>query len=161
MIDGGNFLEITNESGIYCIHCPDSDAWYIGKAVNIKRRKETHLQTLKNHSHVNGRLQALYDKHGKESLFFYAVEYCQVSDLISREQSWYDHFRLTLNRAMLNYGDSVMQVGNRSNHPSRLGQPLKPDGKKRTERRSFNFTEDDEQKLIAIVTRPIPQPSRL
>lgn len=120
------FFEIKKAAGIYCIHCSIDDAWYIGKSTNVQFRKGSHLRELKAGSHVNGRLQRIFNTHGEGDLLFFALEYCDESVLMDREQFWYDHFRLNLNLNTLNYGETVFQTGNRSNHPSRAGIKLKP-----------------------------------
>lgn len=115
------FLEIKKASGVYCIHCLTDNAWYVGKSTNVYLRKGSHLRELRSGVHTNGRLQKIFNVRGENDLSFFGLEYCGESTLMIREQFWYDHFRLTLNLTTLNYGETVFQVGNRANHPSRAG----------------------------------------
>lgn len=43
---------------------------YIGQTIDIKRRKRKHYQMLENNTHVNPKLQASWNKYGKENFDF-------------------------------------------------------------------------------------------
>ena len=72
-------------TAIYMIKCSNGN-FYIGQAVNIKKRWKRHLQELKYGNHYNCRLQNIYNKYGENSLEFSVVEECDLSDLDNLEQ---------------------------------------------------------------------------
>lgn len=75
-------------SGIYIIRCNLSGKFYIGSAVNINLRWNTHRwELLRNKSHCK-KLQTAWNKYGEDSFEFYVAEYVDVSKLIEIEQIW-------------------------------------------------------------------------
>ena len=147
LIDALEFVEITEAVGIYCIYSAKSNAWYVGQSSNMRKRKREHLSLLAIGTHANKRLQNTYNKHGADDLMFRGLEYCDRECVIEREQSWFDYLKFTLGCDMMNFGDFVIGGGNTTNHPSRLGIPLK-DG--RTERLDMRLSPDALTKLKAI-----------
>ena len=77
-------------TGIYKITNRTNGRVYIGSAVNIKKRWQSHIFDLKRGKHANGYLQKSWKKHGCDSFLFEVLEYCQPSDLISKEQHYLD-----------------------------------------------------------------------
>ena len=77
--------------GIYKIQSKiKPERCYIGSAVDIKRRRYGHLATLNNRIHKNPKLQAHYNKYGKEDLDFSILISCNKEDLIKHEQFFID-----------------------------------------------------------------------
>jgi group I intron endonuclease len=79
------------KSGIYSINNLINGKCYVGSAVNIKVRWNTHKHTLKFNCHKNKHLQSAWNKYGKDNFEYKILEL--VSDLeklISREQYWID-----------------------------------------------------------------------
>jgi group I intron endonuclease len=69
--------------GIYKIKINDKE--YIGSSCNIGNRLKHHLWSLKNLKHHNRTMQNLYNKYGKEKIYFTIVEECSDDILIERE----------------------------------------------------------------------------
>lgn len=89
-------------SGIYKIQSiVKPERCYIGSAVNIKSRWESHLRTLRNGKHHSLKLQRHFDKHGEEDLIFIIIEPCFPQFLICREQSYIDSLKPYFNICMI------------------------------------------------------------
>jgi group I intron endonuclease len=69
--------------GIYKIKINDKE--YIGSSCNIGQRLKHHLWSLNNQKHHNRTMQNLYNKYGKEKIYFAIVEKCIEDVLIERE----------------------------------------------------------------------------
>jgi group I intron endonuclease len=69
--------------GIYKIKINDKE--YIGSSCNIGHRLKHHLWSLENLKHHNRTMQNLYNKYGKEKIYFAIVEKCIEDVLIERE----------------------------------------------------------------------------
>jgi group I intron endonuclease len=69
--------------GIYKIKINDKE--YIGSSCNIGHRLKHHLWSLENLKHHNRTMQNLYNKYGKEEIYFTIVEECSDDILIERE----------------------------------------------------------------------------
>jgi group I intron endonuclease len=69
--------------GIYKIKINDKE--YIGSSCNIGHRLKHHLWSLENLKHHNRTMQNLYNKYGKEEIYFSVVEECTDDILIERE----------------------------------------------------------------------------
>jgi group I intron endonuclease len=78
-------------SGIYRITCSSTGKFYIGSAINLKRRFEFHLSRLKNGNHINTYLQNSWNKYGKENFKFEIIEIVyDIKKLSIKEQLWLD-----------------------------------------------------------------------
>jgi len=78
---------------VYKIHFRDSERIYIGSALDFKKRKGSHLSTLRNNKHRNIHLQRAYDKYGEDKMFFEIIEEgIDPEQLIAIEQSWIDNY---------------------------------------------------------------------
>lgn len=77
------------KSGVYKITI--NNRIYIGSAVNLERRKNAHLYSLRRQDHCNIKMQRSYNKH--KSFIFEVLEYCSCHDLINREQWYIDTLR--------------------------------------------------------------------
>lgn len=69
--------------GIYKIKINDKE--YIGSSCNIGNRLKHHLWSLENLKHHNRTMQNLYNKYGKDEIYFIVVEECSDDILIERE----------------------------------------------------------------------------
>ena len=69
--------------GIYKIKINDKE--YIGSSCNIGHRLKHHLWSLENLKHHNRTMQNLYNKYGKNEIYFNVVEECTDDILIERE----------------------------------------------------------------------------
>lgn len=74
------------KAGIYCIINICNQKKYIGSSKNLYRRLMSHRSTLRKNSHENKKLQNGWNKYGEDNFQYYILEFCQESDLISREQ---------------------------------------------------------------------------
>ena len=77
-------------SGIYRIDL--GNGWfYIGSAINLNRRKNQHLQKLKNKKHPNKKMQNCWNKY--QVFEFSILFFCQIQELLLEEQFFIDlHF---------------------------------------------------------------------
>lgn len=86
------------KSGIYKITCSINQKIYIGCASYIDQRKHYHLNKLAENKHTNRKLQAAYNKYGKDNFIFEVIEYIAFNSdknilkhkLIQREQYYLD-----------------------------------------------------------------------
>lgn len=69
--------------GIYKIKINDKE--YIGSSCNVGQRLKHHLWSLENLKHHNRTMQNLYNKYGKDEIYFAIVEECSDDILIERE----------------------------------------------------------------------------
>lgn len=74
-------------AGIYVIYNLATDSMYIGQSKNIYLRFVKHRARLKKGSHVNKKLQNLYDLYGKDGFLFFCIELVtDVNKLCEREK---------------------------------------------------------------------------
>jgi group I intron endonuclease len=86
-------------SGIYAIVNNATNSMYIGSAVNMTRRLNTHRQLLKKGKHYSVHLQNAYTKYGETMFRYETVEFVDdKTKLIDREQLWIDFFKPTYNK---------------------------------------------------------------
>lgn len=77
------------KSGIYKIINVVNNKFYVGSAVNLRRRKARHFTELRNNRHNNKHLQAAWAKYGEQAFIFVVVE--EVADttkLLAAENVW-------------------------------------------------------------------------
>ncbi|MHA1342378.1 MAG: GIY-YIG nuclease family protein [Promethearchaeota archaeon] len=67
-------------SGIYQILNKINNKIYIGSAVDLKQRKNSHFNTLDKNKHWNKYLQRSYNKYGKENFKFQILLYCNKKE---------------------------------------------------------------------------------
>lgn len=76
-------------SGIYKIINAATDSFYIGSAVDLRRRKTRHFSELRHGKHNNGHLQAAFDLHGESNFSFVVLEYVSIGpELYVAEDKW-------------------------------------------------------------------------
>ena len=81
----------TNDSGIYLIINFQNNKFYVGSAVNARKRKNKHLQQLRKGNHDNSYLQNSFNKYGENNFLFVLIEDVpNLNDLTLREQYWID-----------------------------------------------------------------------
>ncbi len=81
------------KSGIYEIINLANNKFYIGSAVDMFHRWQTHEWRLNQGTHGNKHLQAAFDKYGYENFKFKVLEYCEKDQLAKLEQFWIDWTR--------------------------------------------------------------------
>ena len=75
--------------GIYKIINVVNNKFYVGSAVDLKRRKARHFSELRNGRHNNRHLQAAWVKYGEQAFVFVVVEELAVdADLLAAENVW-------------------------------------------------------------------------
>lgn len=75
--------------GIYKIINILNNKFYVGSAVDLKRRKTRHFSELRKGNHRNGHLQAAWKKHGERAFIFVVVEeVMDVELLFEKENAW-------------------------------------------------------------------------
>ena len=68
-------------SGIYKIENLIDGKIYIGQTVNYRRRRKSHLSSLKRNNHHNEHLQRAFNKYGEESFGVELLEECSADNL--------------------------------------------------------------------------------
>jgi group I intron endonuclease len=71
--------------GIYQIKNTINEKVYIGSSIDIQKRLYKHLWLLRKNRHDNEHLQNSYNEYGEKNFEFSILEYCNVDDLVSRE----------------------------------------------------------------------------
>src|SRR5436189_4881922 len=85
---------ISTNSGIYKIVNKANGKLYVGSALNLRKRCNTHFNFLSKKIHSNRFLQNSYNKHGKEIFEFAVIEFVDdPSLLIIREQFYIDTYK--------------------------------------------------------------------
>ena len=75
--------------GIYKIINVVNNKFYVGSAVDLKRRKTRHFSELRKGKHNNRHLQAAWVKYGEQAFVFVVVEEVPVeADLLAAENVW-------------------------------------------------------------------------
>jgi group I intron endonuclease len=75
--------------GIYKIINILNNKFYVGSAVDLKRRKTRHFSELRKGNHKNGHLQAAWKKYGEQAFIFVVVEeVADVALLFEKENVW-------------------------------------------------------------------------
>jgi group I intron endonuclease len=75
--------------GIYKIINIVNNKFYVGSAVDLKRRKARHFSELRNGRHNNRHLQAAWIKYGEAAFIFVVVEELPLdTDLLATENVW-------------------------------------------------------------------------
>lgn len=77
-------------SGIYRIRNTKKDVFYIGSTKDFLRRKRDHWRELRKGTHSNPKLQRSWDLYGEENFRFEIVQFCDVPELLRREQEHLD-----------------------------------------------------------------------
>jgi len=81
-------MEFKRVPGIYKITNLVNGKCYIGSTNSLKTRKNAHFSQLNENKHVNGHLQAAWNKYGKDNFSFETVEECEIENLSTLEQKW-------------------------------------------------------------------------
>lgn len=77
-----------NKSGIYALFCNKTNKYYIGKSINMQKRKSQHFQALNRNCHNNKQLQLDYNKYGEDSFSFLELTTCPEDMLNHMENYW-------------------------------------------------------------------------
>jgi group I intron endonuclease len=75
--------------GIYKLINVINDKFYVGSAVDLKRRKTRHFSELRKGKHSNRHLQAAWNKYGEQAFVFVVIaEIPPEADLLAAENVW-------------------------------------------------------------------------
>jgi group I intron endonuclease len=75
--------------GIYKIINIINSKFYVGSAVDLKRRKTRHFSELRGNKHNNRHLQAAWNKYGEQAFVFVVLEEVAAdADLLTAENVW-------------------------------------------------------------------------
>jgi group I intron endonuclease len=75
--------------GIYKIINVVNNKFYVGSAVDLKRRKTRHFSELRTGKHNNSKLQNAWNKYGEQAFVFVVVEELNLeADLLVAENVW-------------------------------------------------------------------------
>lgn len=75
--------------GIYKIINIINNKFYVGSAVDLKRRKTRHFSELRTNKHNNSKLQNAWNKYGEQAFVFVVVEELdKEADLLAAENVW-------------------------------------------------------------------------
>lgn len=86
MMTSWNDIEATNLAGIYAILCLANGKLYIGSSQGIRRRLTAHFNTLTHGRSECRILQNAYNKYGSSQFRYVVLEYCEVENLLEREE---------------------------------------------------------------------------
>lgn len=141
------------QSGIYKISSLNGGKVYVGSAIDVRKRKNSHLHDLRKNKHHSGHLQNYFNKYGEQALVFETIEYCEIESLIEREQHYIDLLTPSFNVCRIAgscLGNkmteqqklklSIAHKGKKlsSEHRANISKSLK--GKKRTEQARINIS---------------------
>lgn len=119
-------------SGVYVITNTVTGHRYIGSAVDLRHRWSRHKYELNAGKHYNPHLQRAWDKYGANCFMFSILEYCNILQLLFREQFYLDTLHPEYNIAK--YADA----------PTR-GKSLTDEQKEK--HRKFRHTEEAKKKI--------------
>lgn len=140
-------------SGIYKITNINTNCFYIGSAINIKRRKSEHYRMLYNNTHYNKKLQESFNLHGDENHIFEVIANCPNEYLIKLEQFFITNLKPTLNIAT--FAGSVLGLKHKESSKEKMR--LAKLGTKRSEETklkiSLNNTRNNKGKKCSDKTK--------
>ena len=127
-------------AGIYIITCTVNGKIYIGSSVNIKRRWSQHVSDLKTRTHDNCYLQNAWNRHGEKAFKIDALELCDKSILVEREQFYLDTMKPFKSR-----GFNIAITAQKS----QLGRPVTPEHRAKISaaRKGHSVSEETRAKL--------------
>lgn len=82
---------LNRASGIYLITVTKPDGqkrYYVGQSACVRERVKQHMSALRHGRHINPHLQSLWNQVGTDGFEASALEYCDSSELNSREDWW-------------------------------------------------------------------------
>lgn len=81
---------LSHKSGIYKITNIFNQKIYVGSAVNLQARFNSHKTNLRANKHHSKKLQNSWNKNGENSFEFSVIEFTEKENLIIREQFYFD-----------------------------------------------------------------------
>ena len=112
-----------DKSGIYKIINLSNNKIYVGSAINIRTRWNSHRSLLNNNKHDNNHLQNAWNRYSENNFRFEIIEYVNnKNNLLLREQFWINK----LNVCDKTIGYNLCPIAG-----SRLGQKISEESKNR------------------------------
>ena len=149
--------------GIYKIINILNNKFYVGSAVDLKRRKTRHFSELRKGNHKNGHLQAAWKKYGEQAFIFVVVEeVADVALLFEKENVWLkEHVGKPY---CYNIGVDALapMLGRTGEHSPTWGHKHTEEAKLRIGVASKSRVQSDEEKTMRRATmRGKPQPAEV
>src|SRR6266566_206763 len=86
-----NTRDISASPGVYRITCTANSRFYIGSAIDLRKRCNEHFYALRNNQHHSITLQRAWNKYGPDAFVFEIIEIVLIPDLLTaREQRCLD-----------------------------------------------------------------------
>ena len=137
-------------SGIYQIQSKKKPKRiYIGSAININRRWNSHLCKLNYNKHLNKKLQNHYNKYGKSDLQFSILLCFKKEDLIKNEQFFIDSYNPYFNIRKI----AQNNLGLTHSDETKRKISLRNKGEKHTEETKKKISRSTKGKLKSEETR--------
>ncbi len=112
-------------SGIYMIRSCMNGKIYIGSAKDLFLRMHVHKSQLNGKYHPNIHLQRHKNKYGINDLMFFLIEYCDLENIVEREQYWMDILKPEFNimpRAGSHFGFKLSDESKEKIRQAKLGK---------------------------------------
>lgn len=130
---------------------------YIGSSIDIRSRKATHFNSLKNKKHPNRKLQNHCNKYGLKDFIFTIITTCDAETLIEKEQYFIDvynpYFNLRPN-ADNNCGVICSEEKKEKLRKANLGKKHREESKQKC--RNYKHTEEARQKISDALRKRTP-----
>lgn len=107
--------------GVYKITNTVNGKFYVGSAINIKRRWTVHRYKLRHNKHDNKHLQSAWDKYGESAFEFSVIELCE--DSLQKEQHYLDTLKPEYNKSGIATHVEMTPEVRRKISESRKGNP--------------------------------------
>jgi group I intron endonuclease len=88
---------LLNKSGIYCILNITNQKRYIGSSKSLSERLINHKCQLRKNKHNNKILQNSWNKYKENNFIYIILEFCEIENLIEKEQFYIDLFQPEFN----------------------------------------------------------------
>lgn len=85
--------QLPRTCGVYRITCIPTGKIYIGSSVNLRRRWHDHQSRLNAKNARNLHFQRAWDKYGADAFCFDILEYCNIEEVLIREQYYLNALR--------------------------------------------------------------------
>lgn len=80
-------------AGVYKIESKTSGKFYIGSAINLRKRRNRHFSELNKNNHYNIHLQRAWNKYGRTDFTFNVVLICDAQNMFIYEQMAVDSLK--------------------------------------------------------------------
>lgn len=109
-------MRYVGESGVYVIRNVVNGKVYVGSSIDVQKRYREHFGALRRGDHRCEGLQRAWQKYSSDVFIFEVAEFCDVEDLIVREQLWIDNLKAADSR--FGYNSRAVAESNYGTHRS-------------------------------------------